>query len=60
VEAWRKGLAGIPNVQIVTIPGANHLFIPGKGKPGPSEYGIAGHVDPRVIDSIATFISSGK
>jgi len=56
VEAWRKGLAGVPNVEIVTIPGLNHLFIPGTGKPGPAEYNTPGHVDARVIEKLAAFI----
>jgi dienelactone hydrolase len=60
VEAWRKGLAGVPNVDIVTLTGLNHLFIAGSGKPGPSEYGKPGHVDGRVIDKLAAFIAPAK
>ena len=60
VEAWRKGLAGMPNVDIETLTGLNHLFIAGSGKPGPSEYDKPGHVDGRVIDKLAAFIAPAK
>ncbi len=60
VDAWRKGLAGVPNVDIVTLPGLNHLFVAGSGKPGPAEYEKPGHVDARVIDKLAAFIAPTK
>jgi dipeptidyl aminopeptidase/acylaminoacyl peptidase len=60
VEAWRRGLAGVPKVEALTIPDLNHLFIAGTGKPGPSEYGTPGHVDAGVIDKVAAFIASAK
>ena len=59
VAAWRKGLAGVPNVDTVTLTGLNHLFIAGSGKPGPSEYDKPGHVDGSVIDKIGAFIVPG-
>lgn len=55
--AWRKGLAGVPNVEVETIPGLNHLFIKGIGKSGPAEYEIPGYVDERVIERLASFVS---
>jgi pimeloyl-ACP methyl ester carboxylesterase len=60
VEAWREGLAGQPNVEIVAVAGANHLFVPGKGKPGPAEYEVPGHVDGRVIEKLASFIAARR
>jgi hypothetical protein len=60
VEAWRKGLAGVPNVEIETLTGLNHLFIKGSGNPGPSEYDTPGHVDARVIDRLAAFIAPAR
>jgi len=60
LEAWRRGLAGTPNVEIVTLTGLNHLFISGSGKPGPGEYGKPDHVDGSVIDKLAAFIAPGK
>lgn len=60
VDAWRNGLAGMPGVEVVTLPGLNHLFIAGAGKPGPAEYEKPGHVDVRVVDRLAAFITPGK
>jgi dienelactone hydrolase len=60
LAAWRKGLAGVPDVEIVTIPSLSHLFIAGEGKPGPAEYEKPSHVDAKVIDRIATFIAPPK
>jgi len=57
IDAWRKGLAGVPNVEIATIPNDSHLFIAGEGKPGPAEYQKPGHVDVHVIDKLAMFIA---
>jgi hypothetical protein len=53
-------LAGVPNVDIVTLTGLNHLFIAGSGKPGPSEYDKPGHVDGSVIERLAEFIAPEK
>jgi uncharacterized protein len=57
VATWRKGLRGVANVEIVILPGDNHLFVHESGKPGPAEYDVAGHVDPAVIEKLASFIS---
>jgi dienelactone hydrolase len=56
IAAWKKGLAGVERVDFATIPGDNHLFISGSGKPGPAEYDTPGHVDERVIERIAAFV----
>jgi uncharacterized protein len=58
--AWKKGLAGSKRVTFVEVPGANHLFITGTGKPGPAEYEVAGHVGADVVNTIATFVSAAK
>ena len=34
----------------------NHLFIKGKGAPGPEEYGIRGQIEPGVLDLIAEWM----
>ena len=59
VENWKKGLSGVPNVEVVVLPGLNHLFIQGSGKPGPAEYDILGHVDSRVIEKLGSFMTAG-
>ena len=55
LDTWKKGLAGTPHVEFVALPGLNHLFILGSGKPGPAEYDVPGHVEPVVIEKIAAF-----
>jgi dienelactone hydrolase len=57
IAVWKKRLDGVKDVRFVSLPGLNHLFIEGTGKPGPAEYETPGHVDPRVIDELARFIS---
>ncbi|HET7498847.1 MAG TPA: alpha/beta fold hydrolase, partial [Candidatus Eisenbacteria bacterium] len=57
IAVWKKRLSGVKDVRFVSMPGLNHLFIEGTGKPGPAEYDTPGHVDPRVVDELARFIS---
>ena len=56
--AWKKGLAGMKKVKLVEVPGANHLFIVGTGKPSPAEYEIPGHVAAGVVTAIADFVTA--
>jgi dienelactone hydrolase len=60
LTTWQKGLRGLPNVEIILLPGVNHLFMKESGKPGPAEYGVLGHVDEAVIERLASFISRPK
>lgn len=53
-------LSGIAKVELATIPGVNHLFIKGTGKPGPAEYQVPGHVDETVIAKLASFVAGEK
>lgn len=55
-EAWRKALAGRPNVTFKSYPGLNHLFIAGEGKSSPAEYQRPGHVAEAVVADIAAWI----
>jgi dienelactone hydrolase len=59
LDAWRRGLAGMPNVTVASVPGVNHLFIRGDGKPSPAEYDVPGHVDPELIEGLQAFITAG-
>jgi uncharacterized protein len=52
---WRTGLAG--RAELVTIRGANHLFIRGTGTPGPAEYKVPGHVDEGVVARLVAFVT---
>lgn len=57
LEVWRAGLNGVAGVEILTIPGDNHLFMKGaQGKPGPSEYFQPGHVDPALLQKLVEFV----
>ncbi len=55
---WKKGMAGVKGAQLVEVPGANHLFVVGTGKPGPAEYDVAGHVAPSVLTAIEKFVTA--
>jgi uncharacterized protein len=54
--AWKKGLAGRPNVTLKSYPKLNHLFIEGEGKSTPADYEKPGHVSEAVITDIAGWI----
>jgi dipeptidyl aminopeptidase/acylaminoacyl peptidase len=55
VEGWKRALAGRKGAKVVTFPRLNHLFMEGKGKAKPDEYGRAGHVAREVVDEIAAW-----
>lgn len=55
---WRTALGTRKDVEFKSYPSLNHLFISGRGKPGPSEYEVAGHVDEAVIKDIAKWVKS--
>ena len=59
--AWKKGLAGKPNVTFKSYPGLDHLFLAGEGRSVPAEYEKPGHVDAAVVGDVAAWIlSQGK
>ncbi|HEY0512347.1 MAG TPA: alpha/beta fold hydrolase [Thermoanaerobaculia bacterium] len=58
--AWKKALAGRPNVTLTTYPKLNHLFIEGEGKSTPAEYEKPGHVSEAVIADITDWINRLK
>lgn len=55
-ESWKKALSGNSNATFRSYDGLNHLMIFGSGDPGPQEYNVAGNVDDRVIDDIASWV----
>ena len=57
LDRFRTQLAGHANVEIIELPGLNHLFMPGTGPGTPQEYAHPSHVDGQVVDLIADFIS---
>jgi dienelactone hydrolase len=58
LDVWLKGLKGRQGVTVVQFPKADHLFLDGSGPPTPAEYGKPGHVDPKVIATIAAWVDS--
>ncbi len=57
-EVWKAGLSGKPNVSFKLYESLNHLMIAGEGPSTPKEYSKTGHVDQRVIDDIAAWITA--
>lgn len=60
LAAWKAGLSGIPNTEVLTLEKANHLFVEGEGKSMPAEYALPGHVAVDVVTRIAAFMSGSK
>jgi uncharacterized protein len=58
LDVWLKGLNGRNGLTVVQIPQADHLFLDGTGSPTPADYATAGHVDPKVTATIASWIDS--
>jgi dienelactone hydrolase len=56
LDVWLRGLRGRAGVTVVQFPDADHLFLDGSGPPTPLDYQKAGHVDPAVIATIASWI----
>jgi dienelactone hydrolase len=55
---WQARFADDPRVELRLLPSLNHLFHAGEGAPGPEEYLRAGTVDPGLVGTLATWISS--
>lgn len=56
LDVWLRGLRGRRGVTVVQFPRDDHLFLEGSGPPTPLEYQRPGHVDPRVIATIAAWV----
>ena len=56
LDVWLRGLKGRTGVTVVQFPHADHLFIDGSGRPTPLDYDRPGHVDPKAITTIATWV----
>jgi pimeloyl-ACP methyl ester carboxylesterase len=54
--AWQDALTNEPYAELVTVKGANHLFISGHGAPSPLEYKVENHVDARVLSKLSAFV----
>ena len=57
LPGWQTGLANRPDVTIHVLEADDHLFFPGTEPSKLADYNTAQHVDPAVIDEIATWLS---
>jgi hypothetical protein len=55
-ELWKQGLRSKQNCSLRLYPDLNHLFVTGRGRSTPEEYGTEGHVAPEVVADIASWI----
>jgi len=55
-DRWREALAGESGVTVETYDDLNHLFIPGSGPSSPEEYRTLGHITPRVVTDLASWV----
>ncbi len=56
LDQWLALLGRREGLTVRRYPALNHFFIAGTGTPRPEEYMVEGHVDPAVIDDIATWV----
>ncbi|HWS37282.1 MAG TPA: hypothetical protein VN408_31700 [Actinoplanes sp.] len=54
---WRAGLAHLPHAEIRIHDSCDHLFFPGDRPSGPADHHEPHHVDVRVVDGIATWLT---
>lgn len=57
-EAWKAGLAKVPNTAVLSIDKANHVFVEGEGKSMPAEYAQPGHAAVDLITRVAAFVTA--
>jgi uncharacterized protein len=57
-EVWKSGLAGRKATTFQAYPALNHLFMPGEGKPLPTDYRVPSNVSPQIVNDISTWISA--
>ncbi len=55
---WKQALHDHSEVTFKLFPSLNHLFMAGRGPSSPEEYSKPGHVDGRVIATIASWIKA--
>lgn len=56
-QNWKDALSSREDVQFKSYRDLNHLFIQGRGKSTPSEYGVRGNVSKAVVDDIVEWTS---
>jgi uncharacterized protein len=58
LAGWRASLEGRAGVTIRVYDADNHFFFSGTGRPSPSDYLTAHHVDPAVVTDIADWVTT--
>jgi len=58
LDVWIRGLSGRKGVTTVQFAQADHLFVDGTGPATPLDYDKVGHVDPKVISAIASWVKA--
>ncbi|NEC06648.1 alpha/beta hydrolase [Streptomyces sp. SID7909] len=56
LAGWRRALAGRPEVSIRVHERVDHLLFAGSGPSTPADYARPGHVDPVVVDEVASWL----
>jgi fermentation-respiration switch protein FrsA (DUF1100 family) len=60
-QGWKDALQSRSNVEFKSYPGLYHLFMPAQGKMAtPDDYKVAGHVEPQVIQDVASWVKAQK
>ena len=57
---WQRGLAHRPGTTLKLYPHADHMFFNGSGRSTPSQDLVRAHVDPAVINDIASWIRANQ
>ncbi|WP_093707137.1 S9 family peptidase [Streptomyces sp. 2131.1] len=57
LPGWRRALAGRPEVSVRVHEHLDHLFFAGSGPSTPADYARPGHVDPAVVDEVASWLT---
>lgn len=55
-QGWKDGLSDRSNVEFISYPDLNHLFVEGDEMSVPDEYNSEGHVFEKVIEDISNWI----
>jgi len=58
LSRWQAALGDRADVTIRVYDADNHLFFPGSGPSTPEEYEPAQHMDPQVIEGIASWLTT--
>jgi len=56
-QGWQDGLADRSDVEFISYPDLNHLFMEGEDMSTPDEYNEEGHVFEKVIEDISNWIN---